>query len=86
MIKQQGDEYKRLVLEGNRLVGFVLINSSTNAGIYTSLISNKIDLSTIKTIFWIHRRCLCLTRIYAQQNLPVQKRGLEYDRSRTQKI
>ena len=48
MIKQQGDEYKRLVLEGNRLVGFVLINSSTNAGIYTSLISNKIDLSTIK--------------------------------------
>lgn len=48
MIKQQGDEYKRLVLEGNRLVGFVLINSSTNAGIYTSLISNKIDSSTIK--------------------------------------
>lgn len=47
-IKQNGDEYKRLIFEGNRLVGFVLINSSTNAGIYTSLISNKIDLDTIQ--------------------------------------
>ena len=46
-IKQNDNEYKRLVFEGNRLVGFVLINSSTNAGIYTSLISNKTDLSTI---------------------------------------
>lgn len=46
-IKQNGDEYKRLIFEGNKLVGFVLINSSTNAGIYTSLISNKVDLNTI---------------------------------------
>lgn len=44
---QNGDEYKRLIFEDNKLVGFVLINSSTNAGIYTSLISNKVDLSTI---------------------------------------
>lgn len=47
-IKQNGDEYKRLVFEGNRLVGFVLINSSTNAGIYTNLISNKIDLDALE--------------------------------------
>lgn len=47
-IKQNGDEYKRLVFEDNKLVGFVLINSSTNAGIYTSLISNKVDLDTIQ--------------------------------------
>lgn len=47
-IKINGDEYKRLIFEGNRLVGFVLINSSTNAGIYTSLISNRVDLDTVQ--------------------------------------
>lgn len=47
-IKQQGDSYKRLVFEGNRLVGYVLINSSENAGIYTSLISNKVDLNILQ--------------------------------------
>lgn len=47
-IKQEGDSYKRLVFEGDRLVGFVLINSSENAGIYTSLISNKTELSTLE--------------------------------------
>ena len=35
-------------LNGGRLVGFVLINSSENAGIYTNLISNKVDLSTLE--------------------------------------
>ncbi len=48
---QNGDSYKRLIFEGNRLVGFVLINSSENAGIYTSLIENKTDLSEVKNIF-----------------------------------
>lgn len=47
-IKTNGDSYKRLVFEGNKLVGFVLINSSENAGIYTNLISNKVDLSTLE--------------------------------------
>ncbi|MBQ7202578.1 MAG: NAD(P)/FAD-dependent oxidoreductase [Eubacterium sp.] len=47
VIKQDGDKYKRLIFEGDRLVGFVLINSSENAGIYTSLIENKTDLSTL---------------------------------------
>lgn len=46
-IKTGGNSYKRLIFEGSRLVGFVLINSSENAGIYTSLVSNKIDLSTL---------------------------------------
>ena len=50
-IIQNGDSYKRLIFEENRLVGFVLINSSENAGIYTSLIENKTDLSEIKNIF-----------------------------------
>lgn len=47
-IKQNGDEYKRLVFEGDRLVGYVLINSSTNAGIYTNLISNRVSLDTLE--------------------------------------
>ncbi len=45
---QNGDSYKRLVFENNRLVGFVLINASENAGIYTSLIENKTDLSALE--------------------------------------
>ena len=47
-IKTDGNSYKRLVFEGNRLVGFVLINSSVNAGIYTKLISKGTDLSTLE--------------------------------------
>ena len=47
-IKTEGDSYKRLVFEGNRLVGFVLINSSQNAGIYTNLIANRVDLDTLE--------------------------------------
>lgn len=47
-IKNSGDAYKRLVFEGDRLVGFVLINSSVNAGIYTNLISNKISLDSLE--------------------------------------
>lgn len=48
-IMQNGDGYKRLIFEGNHLVGFVLINSSENAGIYTSLIENKINISELET-------------------------------------
>lgn len=47
-IKQNGDVYKRLIFEDDRLVGYVLINSSQNAGIYTSLISNKISLDVLE--------------------------------------
>jgi len=44
---QQGDSYKRLIFEENRLVGFVLINASENAGIYTNLIENKTDVTAL---------------------------------------
>ena len=47
-IKTHGKSYKRLVFEGNRLVGFVLINASVNAGIYTKLISERTELSTLE--------------------------------------
>ncbi len=48
VIKKNGDEYKRLILKDDKLVGFVLINCSQNAGIYTSLISNQISLDTLE--------------------------------------
>lgn len=48
IIKQDGDKYKRLIFEGNKLVGFVLINSSENAGIYTSLIESRTDITTLE--------------------------------------
>ncbi|MBR4766627.1 MAG: NAD(P)/FAD-dependent oxidoreductase [Clostridia bacterium] len=42
-----GGSYKRLIFEGGHLVGYVLINSSENAGIYTNLIETETDLSTL---------------------------------------
>ena len=47
IIKRDGDKYKRLIFKGNKLVGFVLINSSENAGIYTSLIENQTDITAL---------------------------------------
>ncbi|MBR5112867.1 MAG: FAD-dependent oxidoreductase, partial [Clostridia bacterium] len=46
-IIRSGDSYKRLIFEDGRLVGYVLINSSDNAGIYTSLIESKEELSAL---------------------------------------
>lgn len=48
VVKKDGNSYKRLIIKSNRLVGFVLINCSENAGIYTNLISNKVLLDTLK--------------------------------------
>lgn len=48
IIKKDGEKYKRLILKDDKLVGFVLINCSQNAGIYTSLISNQISLDTLE--------------------------------------
>lgn len=48
VIKKDGDEYKRLILKEDKLVGFVLINCSQNAGFYTSLISNQISLDKLE--------------------------------------
>jgi NAD(P)H-nitrite reductase large subunit len=40
--------YKRLFVQEGRLVGYILIGDTINrAGIYTSLIRNKTDLSTL---------------------------------------
>lgn len=47
-VSVDGDQYKRLIFEGDNLVGYVLINCSQNAGIYTSIISNKTPLSSLE--------------------------------------
>ena len=44
---REGGSYKRLIFEGRRLVGYVLINSSENAGIYTGLIESGADVSRL---------------------------------------
>lgn len=43
-------KYKKVVLKGNRLVGFITINNIENAGVYTALIRKKADISFIKDI------------------------------------
>ena len=47
-VKKEGDAYKRLVIKDGMLAGYVLINSSQNAGIYTNLISNRVPLDTLQ--------------------------------------
>lgn len=47
-ISKSEDSYKRLLIQDNRLVGFVLINCSDRAGIYTGIIKNKVDLRTLE--------------------------------------
>lgn len=47
-VQKNGSVYKRLVFRGSKLVGYVLINNSRNAGIYTSLISNQTDLDSLE--------------------------------------
>ena len=41
------DTYKKLYVEGDRLMGFIIIGKVERAGIYTSLIREKTPLSSI---------------------------------------
>ncbi|MBE6818217.1 MAG: NAD(P)/FAD-dependent oxidoreductase [Ruminococcaceae bacterium] len=47
-VRQAGGSYKKLVFCGKQLVGFVLVGASDNAGIYTSLIENRVDITTLQ--------------------------------------
>ena len=47
IVEHYAGAYKHLIIKDNKLVGFVLIDASENAGIYTSLIENGTDLSTL---------------------------------------
>jgi hypothetical protein len=42
------DSYKRLVLKGNRVVGFVLVGDIENAGIIRSLVAKGVNVNGIK--------------------------------------
>lgn len=47
LVRADATQYKRLLVKDNRLVGFVLINCSARAGIYTELIRQKTDLTAL---------------------------------------
>ncbi len=42
--------YKKMYLKDNRIVGYMLINTRKNAGIYNSLMVSKRDISAFKDI------------------------------------
>jgi NAD(P)H-nitrite reductase large subunit len=44
-VNERQNEYKRLVLKDNLLVGAILVGRISRAGIYTGLIRNKLDVS-----------------------------------------
>lgn len=45
------ESYRKVVLKGNLVVGFILLKKVDRAGILTSLISEQIDISDVKTSF-----------------------------------
>ncbi len=46
-IKKTDDSYKKMYIKDGRLVGYILIGDVDRAGIYTSLIRNETELSTL---------------------------------------
>lgn len=48
LVRKTDTEYKRLLVKDGVLVGFVLINCSERAGIYTGLIQKKVPLNTLE--------------------------------------
>jgi NAD(P)H-nitrite reductase large subunit len=46
-VVKDGDNYKRLITRGDRLVGYILVGSVERAGIYTALIREQTDLDSI---------------------------------------
>lgn len=42
-----GDTYAKFVVDGDRLVGYILLNRPANAGIYTAMIEQRIALSSL---------------------------------------
>lgn len=62
-IKSDGDVYKRLVFEGDRLVGFVLINQAKMQEFIQILFQIRLNFLLLKAILWKHRQYFCLIRI-----------------------
>jgi nitrite reductase (NADH) large subunit len=47
-VYREGNSYRKFVFKDDRLFGFILLNASANAGIYTMLIREKVPVSTLK--------------------------------------
>lgn len=66
----EGDIYKKLFVKDGRLVGFILINDFLRAGIYTQLVRDKVDLSTVDfTLLKDHPRLLAYSQDVRRQKL-----------------
>lgn len=48
LTRAEGSEYAKFVAKDDRLVGYILLNRPTNAGIYTALIERRVPLSSLK--------------------------------------
>lgn len=46
-VKAEGNTYTKFVSKDDRLYGYILLNRSQNAGIYTAIINHKIPLSSL---------------------------------------
>ena len=68
--------YKRLTLEGDHLVGAILVGNISRAGIYTGLIRNKLDISGCrKSLMTEHMSLLSLPTSYRKHI--VSEAGIE---------
>lgn len=47
-VKAEGSKYAKFVIKDNCLVGYILLNLPTNAGIYTTLIERQVPLSSFE--------------------------------------
>ena len=45
LARQEGDSYVKFVMKDGRLCGYILLNRPDNAGMYTALIKNRVELS-----------------------------------------
>lgn len=47
-LREEDAIYKKIIIEGNRIIGVILIGNIDRAGIYTGLIKDKVDISSFK--------------------------------------
>jgi len=48
---QKDDEYRKFLIQGNRLVGMILINNIERSGMFSWMIENRFDVSWLKDTF-----------------------------------
>ncbi|MGA1790409.1 MAG: NAD(P)/FAD-dependent oxidoreductase [bacterium] len=47
-VREKENIYQKIIIEGNRIIGVILIGKIDRAGIYTGLIKDKTDISSVK--------------------------------------